>query len=118
VTNALSNAFYPLVANPSNYVDKTVTNSLPDAGTLAGKATTNQNVSLFPNDAGYVTASVINGLATTNYVTGQGYVTSIITNAFATTNQNVSLFSNDIGYVTKTITNEIGRASCRERVEM
>src|SRR5206468_5975547 len=33
-----------------------VTNGLPDATTLAGKAATNQNISLFPNNANYVTA--------------------------------------------------------------
>ena len=105
-----------------------VTNGLPDAATLAGKAATDQNVSLFPNDAGYVTKTVTNGLPDASTLAGKaatdqnvslfpndaGYVTKAVTNGLpdaatlagkAATNQNVSLFPNDAGYVTKIVTN-------------
>src|SRR5439155_1724416 len=55
---------------------------------------TNQNVSLFPNDANYVTATVTNGLPDANTLAGK-----------AATNQNISLFVNDALFVTKTVTN-------------
>src|SRR5207247_655682 len=71
-------------------------NGLPDATTLAGKAATNQNISLFPNNANYVTATVTNGLPDTNALAGK-----------AATNQNVSLFPNDANYVTKSVTNDL-----------
>ncbi len=54
----------------SNFVNS-VTNGLPDANTLAGKAATNQNVSLFPNDANYVTKTVTNGLPDANTLAGK-----------------------------------------------
>src|SRR5439155_8682865 len=71
LTNALSNTFYPLLANPSNYVNNSITNGLPDVDTLAGKASTNQHVSLFTNDANYVTATVTNGLPDLNTLVGK-----------------------------------------------
>lgn len=90
-----------------------VTNGLPDATTVAGKAAINQNISLFPNDAGYVTAGVTNGLepiSTANTLTNS-LVGASVTNGLATTNQNVSLFPNDAGYVTKTVTNGLPDAN-------
>ena len=67
-----------------------VTNGLPDATTLAGKAATNQNVSLFPNDANYVTKTVTNGLPDANTLAGKastnlfsGSNTGLVANAGA-----------------------------------
>ena len=71
-----------------------VTNGLPDANTLAGKAATNQDISLFPNDVGYVTIAVTNGLPDATTVAGKAAI-----------NQNISLFPNDAGYVTAGVTN-------------
>jgi ribonuclease HI len=105
-----------------------VTNGLPDANALAGKAATNQFVSLFPNDANYVTKTVTNGLPDANTLAGKaatnqfvslfpndaGYVTQAVTNGLpdanalagkAATNQNISLFPNDANYVTRAVTN-------------
>src|SRR5439155_1552578 len=91
-----------------------VTNGLPDATTLAGKAATNQNISLFPNNANYVTPSVTNGLPDTTALAGK-----------AATNQNVSLFPNDANYVTKSVTNGLpdattlaGKASTNQNVSL
>ena len=128
-TNGLA---YLLDLNATNASIRTgsqaVTNGLPDANTLAGKADTDQNVSLFPNDAGYVTKTVTNGLPDATTLAGKaavdqnvslfpndaGYVTMAVTNGLpdantlagkADTNQNVSLFPNDAGYVTMAVTN-------------
>jgi len=79
-----------------------VTNGLPDANALAGKAATNQNVSLFPNDAGYVTQAVTNGLETTT-------AASALTNATVTlgvnfTNGNFRCFYTvSVGMVSTTV---------------
>ena len=117
----------------SNFVTA-VTNGLPNANTLAGKANTNQNVSLFPNDAAYVTKAVTNGLPDANAMAGKAatnqnislfpnnaaYVTMAVTNGLpdanalagkAATNRNVSLFPNDAGYVTITVTNGLPDAN-------
>ena len=55
---------------------------------------TNQNVSGFVNDVGYVTAAVTNGLSGLVALAGK-----------ADTNQNISLFPNDVGYLTAGVTN-------------
>ncbi len=68
-----------------------VTNGLPDASTLAGKAATNQNISLFPNDAGYVTQAVTNGLET---ITAANALASTNTTPSALTNATFTLGAN------------------------
>lgn len=58
-----------------------------------------------------VSQSITNGLATTGYVTGQGYVTQSVTNGLATQTYAASvtngfyLASNPAGYVTSAVTN-------------
>lgn len=74
----------------SNFVNS-VTNGLPDANALAGKAATNQNVSVFPNDAGYVTQAVTNGLET---ITAANALASTNTAASALTNATFTLGAN------------------------
>jgi len=68
---------------------------------VAGVTITNGLASTnFVTGQGYVTATVTNGLASTNFVTGQGYVTATVTNGLASTN-----FVTGQGYVTATVTN-------------
>lgn len=98
----LSNTFYPLYSNPSNYINNTTLLSSSNGimaivnanGGTNGLATTN-----FVLSQGYVTATVTNGLATTNYVNSVAAAAGI-TNGLATTN-----FVLAQGYVTSTITN-------------
>ena len=60
-SNAVASAFVDANTAASNY---TATTYLPISGTNV-LAATNQNVSAFPNNAGYVTATVTNGLPIT-----------------------------------------------------
>ena len=50
--------------------------------------------------------TITNGLASTNFVTGQGYVTATVTNGLASTN-----FVTGQGYVTQTVTNGLASQS-------
>lgn len=68
--------------------------SFSNALTLAFAPITVTNVSLAP----YLLISGTNGLATTSFVTGQGYVTQSVTNGLYSA-------SNPAGYVTSSITN-------------
>ena len=61
---------------------------------------TNQNVSSFINDSGYVTKTLTNGLADASSLAGM-----------AATNQHVSLFPNDANYVTVAVTNGLPDAN-------
>ena len=74
----LTNYSYP-ISNPSNFVTSTITNGFSTTGyvnsAVANLATTNSVV------------AATNGLASTNYVNGQGFLVSFATNQLATTNQ-------------------------------
>ena len=59
---SVTNGLY-LASNPANYVTQNVTNGLY----------------LASNPAGYVNGTITNGLATTGYVTSQGFVTAVVT---------------------------------------
>ena len=78
------------------------------AGVAAANAAT--NALQIPTTNGFVTASVTNGLATTNYVNAatNGFVTSSVTNGLATTNY-VNAATN--GFVTSSVTNGLATGS-------
>ena len=65
------------------------------------------NISKFNNDSGYITSSALNGYATENYVTSQGYITDIdskdVTDALGYTpydSSNPDGFTDNVGTVT------------------
>ena len=94
VSNALAGAFATMNTIASNFNLATYA----PMSDLLGKADTNQNVSLFPNDAGYLTASALNNLATIN---GTYPGMTVGTATFAATASNVLSFGNTTpdGYV-------------------
>ena len=108
-TNFVAGYSYPLYGNPSNYTTPSVTNGL--ASTNYANSLTNGFVTAGITN-GFATITFVNtniqgstnGLASTNFVTSQGYVTSSITNGFISTNSLVGLVnSNQLAGATNTI---------------
>lgn len=77
---AVTNIVFPIVQSATNNALATATNSFMPIGTA------------IPTTNGFVTASITNGLATTNYVNTatNGFVTQSITNGLASTNWVIS----------------------------